>query len=121
MQRPEQALQKAIAQFLAVALAPAPVGPFWTAINPIPSKTKAVAGLSKAMGLRAGVPDLLLIHRGRAHFVEVKAGSGRESVAQKRAAEELRHHGATYHVCRSLDDMASILTAIDVPMRAAAP
>jgi hypothetical protein len=60
---------------------------FWTAINPVPAKSRAVAGISKAMGLKAGVPDMLFVTRSTDHvvsFVEFKANAGKLSDSQKK-------------------------------------
>ncbi len=46
-------------------------------------RTKAEAGLLKAMGVRAGAPDLLLIHRARPFGLELK-----------------KHKAAAYHRIR---------------------
>ena len=36
----------------------------------------------KAMGVRAGVPDLILFHQGRLHCLELKSDKGRPSESQ---------------------------------------
>jgi hypothetical protein len=61
--RPEQALQRACVGLLERFYEPMP-DVFWTAINPVPAKSRAVAGISKAMGLRPGVPDFIFIKEG---------------------------------------------------------
>ncbi len=73
----EQALQRAVADYLALCVLAPPAGPWWTAVNPIPAKSRAAAGISKAMGLKAGTPDLVLCWKGRLVGIELKAGRGR--------------------------------------------
>ncbi len=51
MKRPEQALHRAVAAFLDVAL---PDGAAWTTIEPGGYRTKAEAGIAKARGVKAG-------------------------------------------------------------------
>lgn len=63
IRRPEQMLQRACVQLLEAFYEPMP-DVFWTAINPIPAKSKAAAGISKAMGMRKGVPDFLFMKEG---------------------------------------------------------
>ena len=111
---PEQALQKTAVQFLLKFVPPPPEGPFWTAINPVPSKSKAVAGLSKAMGLRAGVPDLLLVYRGLPIFIEFKAAKGTLSEAQKELLPEMEAAGANCHEARSLDEFVNLLQSYGI-------
>lgn len=118
IQRPEQGLQIGCADLLRTAVPKPPDGPFWTAINPIPAKSKAVAGLSKAMGLRAGVTDFLLIFRGLPILIELK-GTGYPSKAQRELHEEIRAAGGVvYPACRSILEFKQILTAQGIPCRA---
>lgn len=114
---PEQALQIAIVDFLQRFVPPPPEGPFWTAINPVPAKSKAVAGLSKAMGLRAGVFDLLLVYRRLPIFCECKAEKGALSEAQKELKPEMEAAGAMCHEARSLDEFVDILESYGIPHR----
>lgn len=117
MNYPEQELQKSVAQWLGLAL---PKDCFWTAINPVPSKSKAVAGLSKAMGLKAGVPDLAFSYRGKVFFIELKAGKGAASDNQLDCHEDIARAGAPVAVCRSIDDIHTVLTGWNIPVRASA-
>jgi len=84
-------------------------GPVWTAINPIPAKSKAVAGISKAMGLRPGWPDLELIYRGQMIYIEFKSDRGRLSKDQRQVHAELKAAGAFVHVVRSVDEFLKVL------------
>jgi hypothetical protein len=98
----EQSLQRQCARFLAFLPAP-PDGPYWTAINPVPAKSKAVAGISKAMGLRAGVPDFLFVFRGKVYFIELKRPKGTVSKDQKEHFENINLAGGYTAVIRDFD------------------
>lgn len=115
MKRPEQALQRACVEFLRQC---APDGLAWSAINPVPAKSKAVAGISKAMGMQAGIPDLLLIWKGRAIFAEFKVDGGRLSPAQRDCHAGLMLAGALVVTIRSLDEFIDFLNVAGIPIRA---
>lgn len=114
MNRPEQALQISVVQYLRVAL---PSDVFWTAINPVPGKTRAAAGLSKAMGMRAGAPDLIFLDRGRFFGIELKAGKGTVSDNQLECAEDIRSAGGYIHLCRSLPEVQGVLMAHGIKLK----
>jgi hypothetical protein len=77
---------------------------------------KATGGRLKAMGLRAGVPDLLVwADGGRGFGVELKAGAGKLSPAQTFWHATLETLGHRVYVVRSLDEMEAVLRAEDVP------
>jgi len=111
---PEQELQIACVDLLNIAPIP---GLFWTAINPIPAKSRAAAGLSKAMGLKAGVPDFLFIFNGNTFFIEMKATSGSLSKNQKNIISELDECGSETLTCRSLDEFVEILKSQKIPIQ----
>jgi hypothetical protein len=71
----EDAVQSQIVSMLRQLPDP-PLGPAWTAINPIPAKSKAAAGMSKRLGLVAGFPDLHVLWGGRAAYAECKRPVG---------------------------------------------
>ena len=114
MKRPEQTLQIAVAHYLSLAL---PDDVWWTSINPIPGKTKAAAGLSKAMGMRAGAPDLIFLDRGRFFGIELKAGKGSVSDNQLECAEDIRNAGGYIHLCRSLPEVQGVLMAHGIKLK----
>lgn len=102
---PERALQRACIDYLRLAKIR---GLFWTAINPVPGKSIAVAAISKSMGVRAGVPDMILIRAGRTVFVEFKADKGRLKPSQKELFPEIIAAGVRIVECRSLDEFLRI-------------
>lgn len=113
--RPEQELQVAATRWMRANVPPPPDGPAWTAINPVPGKTKVSAGLSKAMGMRAGVSDWVLDWRGKAIWIEWKAGSGK-SQAQREWDLDLELCGSDSWTCRSIDDLRAVLDHYGIPL-----
>ena len=68
----------------------------------------------KAMGTRAGFPDLLLlVPRQPYNFlaIEMKASKGRQSDNQKQMQADMEAQGGIYVVCRSLDEFIGIIKA----------
>ena len=117
MKRPEEALQRAVVTLLRAVCGP---DVWWCAIPNGGYRTKAEAGIMVAMGQRAGAPDLLLVHAGRATFIELKAAKGDLSTAQKTTHPAIRAAGCPVYVCRSLDDVIAALHEAEVPTRARA-
>ena len=116
----EQSLQRAVADYLAWCVPAPPDGPWWTAVNPIPAKSRAAAGISKAMGLKAGTPDIVMCWKGGFVGIELKAGRGRLSDPQIETHEAITLAGGVVTTCRSLDDVAAFLATLGVPCRAEA-
>ena len=98
-----------------------PDRPWWTAVNPIPAKSRAAAGSSKAMGLKASPPDIVLCRKGRLVGIELKAESGRMSQAQLETHDAITLAGGIVTTCSSLDEVAAFLDTLDVPSRARIP
>lgn len=114
--RPEAALQKAVVEFLYAAL---PEDAWFTAINALPMKGIVAGVVMKAMGQRAGVPDILIIHKGRACWVELKAPKGTLSNIQCETAADLIVAGCHGPVtCRSVGEVAMALAEWNIPCKA---
>jgi hypothetical protein len=92
-----------------------PEGPVWTAINPVSAKSKAVAGISKSMGLRKGWPDLHILHRGKSVFIEFKADKGRVSPEQQQLHTELATAGGFVGIVQSVDQFLDVLRFAGIP------
>jgi hypothetical protein len=120
MRRPGEAVHRAVAQYLALAL---PSKGAWFAHVPNGGgRTKAEGGILKALGVKAGVPDLLIVHRGRAHWLELKAPprllkNGTPSKAkpaisdeQEETMRQLQRAGCEVGICRSLGEVQALLT-----------
>jgi hypothetical protein len=108
--RPEEALQRAVVQLLAVyasrgllAFAHCPNGGY---------RTPAEAGALRAMGAMPGVPDILVwLPEGRGIGIELKAGARPLSEAQAAWHGALAHLGHRVYVCRSVDEVEAALRA----------
>ena len=86
------------------------------------------------LGLKTGWPDVLVLHGGRAHGIELKAREGRLSetrivrtrsggarivVGQREMHERLRSAGMPIVVCRSVRSVLDQLHAWGIPTREA--
>ena len=121
MNRPEQALQRTCADYMRRCVPGPPEGPAWTAINPSPAKSKAEAGVSKAMGLNAGWPDWVMVWRGVAIFIEFKAPTkGPLSEVQRLCHASLHANGAMVRVADSFAQFQQWLNYDGIPTRVAA-
>jgi hypothetical protein len=108
---PEQSLQIAIATYLARVLT-APT--FFTAIGH-GGGGKLRGAILKGMGMQAGVPDILIINRGKCLWIELKAGKGSLSSEQIAVHQWLVAAGCSVTVCRSIDDVRERLDVWGVP------
>lgn len=109
--RPEEQVQRAVVDYLRVAL-PDRLGVVWFAVpGHRGTRKRYEMGILNAMGVRAGVPDLAFIAQGRAFFIELKSAGGRLSKAQGEMIERLRGAGATTYFCRSIADVERVLRA----------
>lgn len=71
------------------------------------------AGRFKAMGTKAGFPDLFLpVARGAWHglFVEMKTETGRQSPLQRAWEEAVEAQGYRYEICRSAERFEEVVT-----------
>ena len=114
MKRPEEQLHRAVVQLLQVYQGRG----LLTFCHPYNSgfRTKAEAGIGRSLGVRAGVPDLLVWTQGARHFaIELKAGAGKLSPAQASWHDTVSSLGHRVYVCRSVDDVERCLRAEAVP------
>ncbi len=113
----ETALHMAIADFLRATLAP---HVFWSTIGHGGFRlNKAAAGRLKGIGVRAGVPDVLILHpeTGVAHFIEIKIVGGTLSGPQKAMHTLILNSHARVSVCRSVQQVEQFLRSFDFPLR----
>ena len=68
-----------------------------------------VAKKLKAEGVKAGVPDLAIVHNGKYYGIEVKAPKGRLSENQKLMITLLENNGASVGIVRGIPDTAELL------------
>ena len=112
--RPEEALQRAVASYLDLAL---PHDAVWFHPPNGGARSKAEAGIFKAMGVKAGVPDIIVIYRGRVVCIELKAPGGTCSPAQKLMHAQLSAAGALIYTATRIEDVESFLRVI-IPLKA---
>lgn len=112
--QPEQRLQRQIVGYLSWALAP----PAWFSSFPAGGGGEMRGMILKGMGLKPGVPDLLLVHDGRAYWAELKAPKGVVSDAQKATHEALQRAKCPVAVVRSLDEFRALLAGPWWPLMA---
>lgn len=99
--RPEDALHEAVVATAHASLLP---GVYWFHVPNQSRANVAYRAKLKRMGVRAGVPDLVFIHHGCAHFIELKAGAGRQQPSQVAAMVAIRWAGGIYEICRSVEE-----------------
>lgn len=113
IKRPEQALQMQVMRWLDLCL---PRDALAFAV-PNTAKRGPVEGrMMKMTGTKAGIPDLCIVYRGRAHFIEMKALKGRLSPAQSDMCDRLVLCGAIVTIARSLDEVRDFVGML-MPVR----
>jgi hypothetical protein len=78
------------------------------------------------LGLRPGWPDILVLHPAATNVdgcrsvilvgLELKAAIGRQSGVQRGVETDFAAAGATYGLCRSIDDLLAILQRAGVSL-----
>jgi hypothetical protein len=93
-----------------------PADCFWTATDA--TTTSPTTGLMrKKRSCRAGLPDLLILFRGRLIAVELKSRGGRCSPAQRLTREALIAAGGAWWECRSANAAMAALRESGVTFR----
>ena len=102
--RPEQQIQRAVVQYLGIMENLGELTFFH-----VPNggrRTKTEASIFKGLGVRAGVPDLVLLFPGgKCAFVEIKADKGRLSAAQKAFRNTAEAMGFPFLEARGVDEV----------------
>lgn len=86
----------------------------------IPNERKAPAAqiaALKAMGMRPGAADFLIVYQGRAHFIEFKSPTGHVAENQRDFARAAGVAGAKVAVCRSSQAARHKLDEWGIPHR----
>lgn len=109
--------QTTVAEFLDLAL---PAEAFWSSVDMGPARSKAVGGLRKKRGLKAGLPDMVIVFRRITLWIEAKAPRGVLSVAQKNVRLALLANGHHWALARTLDDITEACAAVGIPLRGVA-
>lgn len=110
--QPEEQLQRTVVEYLRWTKPNC----VWFFVNNGARLSKAQAGIAKAMGVLAGVGDLVFIFkddeeytRAWVGFIELKADDNDLSAVQEDFAEAIMECGALYEVCRSIEDVERTL------------
>lgn len=109
----EDALQKSIIAYLELVL---PNGA-WFSHFPAGGGGKVRGARLKSLGLKAGVPDILILWRSSLYCLEIKTPGKYASKVQKATHLLLREAGARVGVVRGLDDVRDRLSRWDIPSK----
>lgn len=66
-------------------------------------------GALKAQGVKPGVSDVVILHRGGMIAIELKSPAGRLSEPQAAFLDAVRRHGHRAHVARSVREVEEIV------------
>lgn len=111
----EDSFQIDVVEFLALGLTD---GAWFCHVPNGGKRSKAEGGKFKAMGVKAGCPDLLVVWRGRSFWIELKTRTGTLSTNQKNTHAALIGAGSPVATCRSLADIETTLRGWGIPLRA---
>lgn len=109
----EQQLHRQVAQYLDAVLGD---GTFWTTF-PAGGGGRTRGAILRGMGLREGMPDILVFHRGTAFGIELKSHAGGLSPAQIACHAELMAVGVDVVTCRSVEEVERFLWLYEIPTR----
>jgi hypothetical protein len=101
VKRPEQQIHQAVVAHLNLRAEPNVF--FWHTPNEGKRGWVNAAAL-KAMGMTAGVPDLLVLKAGQLHALELKAPGGRLTPSQRGVIQRMIDCGAHAAVAHSIDE-----------------
>ena len=76
----------------------------------------ATAGRLRGYGLKAGMPDYLVIANGITTWIELKTVVGRLSKVQEQTIAALREAGCPVYVCRNIEEVVLALNEVRVTM-----
>ncbi len=106
MKHPEDTLQKSIIQYLRIA---APNGLLYFHVPNGGKRSASEGARFKAMGVMAGVADLLFFWRDGVGAIELKAGKNTATDTQIIFKHRWLETGGNYAECRSLEDVRHYL------------
>ena len=121
--RPEDQLQSDVAKWLTAAM---PRTAWFTAtangayLGGDKTRRSIQAARMKRTGVKNGTPDLIICHDGRFLSIELKAGKGTQTEAQREVEDAIAVAGGGYAVCWSIADVATVLDTWQVPYRGSA-
>jgi hypothetical protein len=98
--RPEDQIQKAVLAHLSLRGAPTA---YWFHVANGGFRSPIEAAILKSLGVRAGVPDLIIIHDGKTYGLELKADGNKPTKLQIEAQDAMRAAGAEVAIAIGLD------------------
>lgn len=104
----EEAIHRAVVAHVAVRALPGVV--YWHTPNG-EARGAGLGGKLKALGTRAGMPDLMLLCCGGLYALELKRDGGRLTDHQRRTLSDLEAAGAVTAVAYGVDDALGRLTS----------
>lgn len=114
----EAVLHKQIADAFRLELAPpgqiSPAGVCWWSVD-MAAYSGVAPGLRTARGCIAGVPDMQVLWKGRAHFIELKSEDGSLSLAQQGVAYALVAAQCDFGIARSVEEALALLDRWEIP------
>jgi hypothetical protein len=114
----EPMLHKQIADSLRIEIAPpgrvSLHGVTWWSVD-MAAYAGTVPGIRTGRGCIAGVPDMIVLYRGTAFFLEVKALDGVLSSAQQTVGIAILMTGAHYGVVRNASEAIALLDEWEIP------
>jgi hypothetical protein len=72
-------------------------------------RRKVEAAIMKGLGVVAGVPDIIAIHRGQVFALELKSGGGRATATQLETIAAMEKAGAYACIAEGLDRALAVL------------
>lgn len=114
----EPIIHKQIADTLRVELCPpgriSREGVTWWSVD-MAAYAGNVPGIRTGRGCIAGVPDMVILYKGQAYFLELKADDGSLSPAQQVVGIAILMAGARYGVARSPAEVIQHLDQWEIP------
>jgi hypothetical protein len=104
--RPEQIIQRAVFDHLRARAAR---GVFAFHVPNGGYRKPIEAAIMKGLGVKAGVPDVVAIHKGRCYGLELKAEGGRATPKQLEAIAAMEAAGAHCCIAEGLDRALAVL------------
>jgi hypothetical protein len=105
--QPERKIQVAVVNHLAWRASP---DVWWTHFPAGGRRSRITGAILKGMGTRVGVPDLLIVSRGKLFALELKAERGRLSPVQRETHAAMLEAGAVIGVAGNVDQAIDLLT-----------
>lgn len=108
MRRIEDQIQRAVFQHIRARGAP---GVFAFHVPNGGYRKPREGAILKGLGVTPGVPDVIIIHKGRAYGLELKAPGGRATEKQMLAMDAMDEAGAFVCIAEGLDRALAVLEA----------